>query len=157
MEVGHIMNREVDVCHPHDTLNRAAQIMWDRACGAVPVINENSHPVGFLTDRDICMAAYTQGKTLSELSVEGAMSRRLVGCKTDDTLEFAGKLMRENRVRRLVVTNPDGTLAGILALDDIACEASRTVRGGINRELRDLVLEVHLAIHRGHLRLNPPI
>ena len=60
MNVEQIMNREVRSCGPHDPLNKAAQIMWDTPCGAVPVVDEQGRPVGFLTDRDVCMAAYTQ-------------------------------------------------------------------------------------------------
>ena len=70
MKVEQIMNREVKTCRPQDSLNRAAQIMWDEPCGAVPVVDDQHRPVGFLTDRDICMAAYTQGKPLEQLRVE---------------------------------------------------------------------------------------
>jgi CBS domain-containing protein len=156
MKVDQIMNRQVEVCRPHDSLNRAAQIMWEKACGAIPVVDEGSKPIGFLTDRDVCMAAYTQGKSLNELRVEGAMARKVVCCKADDDLSSAARLMQQNRVRRLLVVGGDGRLEGLLSLDDLACEAARTMRGGVNTELRNLVLEVHLAINRGRLRLRRP-
>lgn len=63
--------------------------------------------------------------------------------------------MRQNCTRRLPVTDRDGALVGLLSLDDLACQASRTLRGGINNELRNLVLEVHLSINRGRVRLRP--
>jgi CBS domain-containing protein len=156
MNVEQIMNREVKTCHPQDSLNRAAQIMWENACGAVPVVDENSRPVGFLTDRDICMAAYTQGKPLEALLVEAAMARKVVCCRVEDDLGPAAQVMRQNQVRRLLVTGSDGKLAGLLTLDDLACEAARTLRGAANAELRNLVLEVHLSINRGRVRLQPP-
>lgn len=156
MKVDQIMNRQVEVCYPHDSLNRAAQIMWEKACGAIPVVDEGSKPIGFLTDRDVCMAAYTQGKPLNALRVEGAMARKVVCCKADDDLSSAAQVMQLNRVRRLLVVGQDGRLEGLLSLDDLACEAARTMRGGVNTELRNLVLEVHLAINRGRLRLHRP-
>ncbi len=155
MKVEQIMNRRVKVCHPSDPLNKAAQVMWDEPCGAVPVVDEKARPIGFLTDRDICMAAYTQGKALEALRVETAMARKVVSCRADDDLGSAAGLMRQHRTRRLPVVNPDGTLAGLLSLDDLACEAARTLRGGMNEELRSLVLEVHLAIHHGRVRVHP--
>jgi predicted transcriptional regulator len=118
-------------------------------------VDEQFRPIGFLTDRDICMAAYTQGKPLAELQVEGAMARKVVSCASDDDLRSAAQLMRDNGKRRLPVVNQDGTLVGLLSLDDLACEAARTLRGGMNADLRDMVLDVHLSIHRGHLRLHP--
>jgi hypothetical protein len=63
------------------------------------------------------------------------------------TLTIKGERKPEARTRRLPVINPDGTLVGLLSLDDLACEAARTLRGEVNDELRNLVLEVHLAIH----------
>jgi CBS domain-containing protein len=62
MNVEQVMNRSVKSCRPGDSLNQAAQLMWENRCGAVPVVDAEFKPVGFLTDRDICMAAYTRGK-----------------------------------------------------------------------------------------------
>jgi CBS domain-containing protein len=155
MKVEQIMNRNVKVCHLEDSLSNAARMMWEEPCGAVPVVDEQSRPIGFLTDRDICMAAYTQGKPLEVLRVETAMARKDVSCNAEDDLRAAAGLMRQNRTRRLPVINRDGTSVGLLSLDDLACEAARTLRGGVNDELRNLVLEVHLAIHHGRVRLHP--
>lgn len=155
MKVEQIMNRDAKICRPRDSLNKAAQIMWDAPCGAVPVVDDHHRPVGFLTDRDICMAAYTQGKDLEQLQVETAMARKVVSCAAEDDLRSAAELMRQHRTRRLPVINRDGTLVGLLSLDDLACEAARSLRGGANDELRNLVLEVHLSIHHGRVRLHP--
>jgi CBS domain-containing protein len=155
MKVEQIMNREVKTCHPQDSLNKAAQIMWNEPCGAVPVVDDLHKPVGFLTDRDVCMAAYTQGKRLEELQVETAMARKVVACTGEDDLVAAAGLMRQHRTRRLPVIDRNGGLVGLLSLDDLACEAARPLRGGVNDELRNLVLEVHLSIHHGRRRLHP--
>jgi len=95
MQVDQIMNRDAKVCHPQDSLNRTAQIMWENSCGAVPVVDEQSRPIGFLTDRDICMAAYTQGRLLGELRVEGAMAKKVISCKAEDDLRSAANVMRQ--------------------------------------------------------------
>lgn len=156
MKVEQIMTRDVKSCGLQDSLNTAAQLMWEERCGALPVVDGQRRPIGFLTDRDICMAAYTQGKPLAQIRVETAMSRKVVTCSAEDELDSAAQLMRQSRTRRLPVVNPDGTLAGLLSLDDLACEAARSLRGGKNKELRELVLEVHLSINRGRVRLRPP-
>lgn len=131
--------------------------MWEEPCGAVPVVDDQRRPIGFLTDRDVCMAAYTQGRPLKEIRAEKAMSHKVVSCTTEDELGSAAQLMRQHRTRRLPVVNRDGALVGLLSLDDLACEAARSLRGGVNDELRSLVLEVHLSINRGRVRLNPPV
>jgi CBS domain-containing protein len=75
--------------------------MWEDACGSVPVVDEQFKPVGFLTDRDICMAAHTQGAPLHALRVQTAMARRIVSCSPEDDITDAARVMRENGVRRL--------------------------------------------------------
>ncbi len=155
MKIEQIMNRHVRSCHPRDSLNEAARMMWEEPCGAVPVVDELSRPVGFLTDRDICMAAYTQDTPLGALQVEGAMARNVVSCAADDDLRSAAQVMRKHRVRRPPVVDRQGCLIGLLSLDDLAREAAWNLRGGVNEDLRNLVLEVHLAIHHGRVRVRP--
>jgi CBS domain-containing protein len=152
MQVQRIMNREVKTCRPHEPLNTAAQIMCDTPCGAVPVVDEQGRPVGFFTHRDVCMAAYTQNKPLTELPVEGAMARKPVCCRAEDDLDSAA---RQHHSRRVPVVDRNGILVGLLTLDDLACEAARLLRGGRNNTLGSLVLEVLLSINRERVRLHP--
>lgn len=155
MKVEQMMNRKVNACHPEDSLNKAAQLMWDSSCGAVVIIDAGSKPIGFLTDRDICMAAYTRGQRLADLKVEGAMAGRIVCCRIDDELTDAMDTMRAKQMRRLPVLGRDGTLAGILCLDDIAYEAGRPLRGATNYQLRERVADVFIAISHGRVAARP--
>ncbi len=157
MKVENMMNRDVKSCHPYDRLNRGAQVMWENTCGAVPIVDEQSRPIGFLTDRDICMAAYTQGKPLQEMTVDSAMAHRIFACRADDDLSAAMRMMAETGMRRLPVTGPEGKLVGILSLDDLACEAGRSLRGGVNAELRSQVAEITIAVCRGRVKARAPI
>jgi CBS domain-containing protein len=126
VKVEEIMAREARGCAPNDMLNRAAQIMWENNFGCVPVIAGESKVVGMLTDRDICMAAYTQGATLNSIQVSSAMSREVFSCRPSDDLVAAQQVMRDHQVRRLPVTDADGKLVGIVSLSDIARAMART-------------------------------
>ncbi len=128
MNVGELMTRGVRSCHADDTLNSAAQIMWENDCGCVPVVDEEHRVVGILTDRDVCMAAYTQGGPLGALHVGSAMSKEVFSCTTADTLAAAEEAMRTHRVRRLPVVDGRGHLVGIISLNDIARAAARRRR-----------------------------
>lgn len=156
MKVEQMMNRAPVACHSQDSLNEAAQKMWDGRCGAVVVVDAYNRPSGFLTDRDICMAAYTRGRSLNELNVESAMAGRVFCCHSDDELADAMKLMCERHVRRLPVLSRDGTLAGLLSLDDIAFEAGQPVRGGVNYQLREQVADVFIGICHGRVAARAP-
>ncbi len=70
MKIEKAMTKEVLSCSPSDSLNRAAQLMWEGDCGALVVVDkEHDRVVGMVTDRDICMGTYIQGIPLSEGSV----------------------------------------------------------------------------------------
>ena len=114
------MRTRVYVCTPEDTLARAAQLMWEKDLGCLPVCGPGRKALAMLTDRDISMAAFMQWKHLAEVSVETAMSRHLCACSPDDELGQAEELMRANQVRRLPVVDADGVLVGLLSLGDVA-------------------------------------
>jgi CBS domain-containing protein len=125
MNAGQLMTQNVRACHPEETLNTAAQIMWDSDCGCVPVIDAEQRVVGMLTDRDMAMAAYTQGAPLRAVRVSSAMAKKVYTCKAEDSLASAEELMRAKQIRRLPVVDVDGHLDGIISLNDIAREAER--------------------------------
>jgi CBS domain-containing protein len=125
------MSQDVATCREDDSLDRAAQLMWDRDVGSVPVVDGEGRPLGMITDRDICMAAYTQGEALSALRVGGAMARGVTVCQAEDAIDRAEQQMREDQIRRLPVVD-GGKLVGIVSLNDIALAASDKRRNGVS-------------------------
>ncbi len=125
MKISDLMTKEVKACRQSDSLNRAAQLMWENDCGALPVIDSNSNVIGMLTDRDICMAAYTQGVALTGASVGSAMSRNVCVCNLSDNIPSAAERMRDRQIRRLPVVDDEQRLVGILSMSDIARETDR--------------------------------
>ncbi len=123
-QVQQVMTMSVYSCHVNDHLGTAAKLMWEHDCGVVPVVNEDGQALGMLTDRDICMAAFTQGRALTELGVQQAMSQRLVVCHPEDSIDRAEELMSMHQLRRLPVVNPEGQLVGMLSINDLARAAA---------------------------------
>jgi CBS domain-containing protein len=130
MKVAEMMTRDVRTCFATDSLNRAAQIMWEGDCGCVPVVDEQRSVIGIITDRDVCMAAYTQGRPLFEMNVGSVASKNVVAVKEDDSLHHAEMVMHDTQVRRLPVVDADNHLVGILSISDLARRA-RELGGGI--------------------------
>ncbi|HVY44606.1 MAG TPA: CBS domain-containing protein [Minicystis sp.] len=120
MNIGELMQHHVHSCHADDTLHDAARLMWDHAVGALPVLNRDGYVVGFLTDRDVAMGAYTTGRALATIRVADSMSKSAVTCHAHQDVGEAELLMREHRVRRLPVVDDAGRLVGLVSLDDIA-------------------------------------
>jgi len=137
MKVKDLMASEVKCCGPLDTLNTAAQLMWDNDIGCVPVVDKDGHVIGMLTDRDICMAAYLQGVALRDSLATSAMSRQVFSCAPEDNVAVAEELMRGKQVRRLPVIDAQGHMAGIISLNDIAREVAREAGLTKAREVSD--------------------
>ena len=127
MNVEQIMTKDVATCGPDDTLNDAARLMWERDCGFVPVAepSPNRRLVGIVTDRDLCMAAYTRGRSLGEIRIGDVMSTGVRSCKPSDDLAAAETTMRDSQVHRLPVVDDADQLLGVISLADIAREAAR--------------------------------
>jgi CBS domain-containing protein len=127
VRVEDIMTREVHCCTRREALGVPARIMWEHDCGCVPVLEDDGsgRVVGMITDRDLCMAAYTKGRLLDQIGVEEVMSRRIVTCAPGDDVKEAEAAMRRAQVRRLPVVDADGRLLGLVALADLAGAAAR--------------------------------
>lgn len=114
-----LMSRQVHACRSEHALDEAARLMWEHDCGWVPVTDDAGQPLGVVTDRDVCMAAYTQGRDLKSILVGDVMTRGLVTCDPTTTPAEAEALMAEHQVRRLPVV-ADGRLVGVVSLNDLA-------------------------------------
>jgi CBS-domain-containing membrane protein len=123
MNVREIMTIGVRTCSPDDTLESVAKLMWDTDCGCVPVVNIYGEAVGMVTDRDICMAAYTQGLPLSKIFVATTVSRSVTTVRDSESLGAAEALMQKHRVRRLPVVDVAAKLIGVVSMSDLARHA----------------------------------
>jgi CBS domain-containing protein len=128
-----VMRVRVHTCAPDDTLARAAQLMWEKDVGCLPVVVEDGKVVAMITDRDICMASFTQWAHLSDALVSSAMSQSLCSCSPDDPISTAEERMRQCQVRRVAVIDAEGRLVGLISIGDIARYVrSHTSRGSMS-------------------------
>jgi CBS domain-containing protein len=123
MQVQELMSQPVITCGPGDTLNRVAQLMWEHDCGAIPVTDEDGKVVGIITDRDVCMAAYTQGLPLQAIRVTTVIAREVFSCHPQDSVDDAERLMADKQIRRVPVLDGADRPVGLLSLNDIARES----------------------------------
>jgi CBS domain-containing protein len=107
----------------NDALHDAAQKMWDHDCGVLPVVNDEGKVTGMITDRDICMAALTQGRPLHELLVNLAMAKHVIAVRPEQTLVEVEQLMTRHQIRRLPVVDAENRPLGVISLNDLAIEA----------------------------------
>ena len=150
MRIQELMSSPVATCHPGDPAHTAAQLMWDNDCGVIPVVDDAGKLVGVITDRDICMAAYTQGNPLRAIRVDNAMAKQVFSLHPEDDVSEAEKLMSDKQVRRIPVVDAEGKPVGVLSLNDLAREAVGP--GGRIREGMTKVMQTMASICRPRSR-----
>ncbi len=160
MLVGELMTREVRTCRPEDSLKTAARLLWEEEIGFLPVVDAGGHLAGVITDRDICMAAYTSGRPLADLPVGRCMTRVVFAIRPERTVADAELLMCSKHVHRLPVVDEAGRVVGVLSLDDLARETAleQTQPGRLQRIPPAEVAMTLAAVaeHRVQTRLQVP-
>lgn len=125
MNVQDVMTRSPRTCRGNDSLVTAAKVLWDLDCGVVPVVDDAGRPIGVVTDRDCCMAAYTRGLRLDEIPVAAAMAKVVFTVRADAPVTAAIETMRGKQVRRLPVVDAQGKLCGIVSSADLVARAGK--------------------------------
>lgn len=135
MTIKDLMTQPAVTCPRNSTLEHAAWLMWEFDCGMIPVVDDLGRAVGVVTDRDVCMAAYTQGRALRDIPVTVAMAHHVIAVHADESIDAAEHLLADNQIRRLPVIDGNGKVVGVVSLNDLARLAGETRRIGLDREL----------------------
>jgi CBS domain-containing protein len=112
---------------PDLTLKECAEKMKRRNVGVLPVV-EGKKPIGVITDRDITLRAVAEGADVNKMKAREVMTREPYFVYEDQTINEACELMEKNKIRRLIVLNREGALAGVLTLNDVTVKAKETKR-----------------------------
>lgn len=120
MKVSDVMTAQVATATPESTIRAVARTMSEIDTGAVPIMAEGK-VVGLVTDRDIVIRVVAEGGDFDQ-PVSGVMTEDILSCAEDDSVADAAAQMGSHQVRRLIVLDDAGRLAGILSLGDIAVD-----------------------------------
>jgi len=123
MKVQDIMMRTPACCTPETNLGAAVEILWNRNCGMLPVVDARQRVIGVITDRDLCVALGTRNRLPGEITVGEVLSGEAFNCRTDDDIHAALQTMAAKKVRRLPVVDENGVLQGILSMDNVVLHA----------------------------------
>jgi CBS domain-containing protein len=123
MKVRDLMTSDVKTCRPETNLAEAVRDMWEGDFGAMPVVNDEGRVTGVITDRDICIAVATRGRSADRIAVREVVQGHAYTCLAEDDAAVALQTMKAHKVRRLPVVDADGHVRGILSLNDVVTHA----------------------------------
>ena len=110
--------KSVVTVSPKTTVDEVARLMKERNVGSV-IVTYNRMPVGIITDRDLILRVMAEGKEPDQVKAEDVMTKDLAIVKGDTGIFEAIEFITQKGVRRIPIVKPDGTLIGIITLDDV--------------------------------------
>jgi PAS domain S-box-containing protein len=118
--VAESMVNEVVHAIPTTTILQIAQMMTEQNVSSIVIVAEQQplQPVGIITEQDI-VQFQTLELDLEQLFVGSVMSSPVFCLQPSDSLWSAQKIMESKQIRRLVITNDRGELAGILTQSNL--------------------------------------
>jgi len=136
LTVGDVMQREVLSVRLGSPLSEAATLMTRERVSGLPVLDMEDKLIGILTEADFLSALDINGgsaiQSMFETIIRKRRSRKKMGTIVEDimtkdpvcigakdTLQQALELMNKNRIKRLVITDDDDHVEGIISRADL--------------------------------------
>ncbi|HEX2202485.1 MAG TPA: CBS domain-containing protein, partial [Longimicrobium sp.] len=116
-----IMTEDPTTVTPDTTLEVAAQLMRELDVGVIPVVDDDAEGrlVGVITDRDMVVRALAGGQD-GRATVGDHMTADVASVAPEDSVHDVLDVMKQERVRRVPVTDGEGRLVGIISQADLA-------------------------------------
>jgi len=144
MTIGDICIRDTVYITRENSIAEAARVMRDHHVGDLIVVDEQTglrKPIGILTDRDLVVEVLAKEINLNAVTVGDVMSSDLITARDTDGLYETIQRMRARGIRRVPVVDDNGSLAGIVAADDLldllADELTALARIGSREQARE--------------------
>lgn len=136
MKVSEAMHAKAEWVEADTMVSEIAARMAKDDIGAIP-IGKNDKLVGMITDRDLALRVVAKGLDSKTTRAEDVMSKGVIYCNTEETVEDAIHLMDQKKIRRLPVLNEKKRMVGMLSLGDVAHSAGLQLAGELTRAVAD--------------------
>lgn len=117
-----LKNARVPTIRMSETVEMAATLLNRERIGAVVVKDacgsEGDTVVGIFSERDVVRAVAERGALALRVPVGELMSRNMISCAMDDTVDHVRALMDSHHVRHLPVLE-EHQLVGVLSIRDV--------------------------------------
>lgn len=110
--------RAVATARPETTLKEIAIQLAQKGIGAIVVVDNRDEVVGIISERDLVRAVATGENEVLDSPVSEGMTRDVVTCGEDRTIDELMEIMTKGRFRHVPVVE-GGKLTGIVSIGDV--------------------------------------
>jgi signal-transduction protein with cAMP-binding, CBS, and nucleotidyltransferase domain len=121
-----------------------AVLMKRHGVDSIVVIDKKRQPIGIITERDMLKHVCLKNMAPSRNKVEEIMSSPLITIMSYDSIDTASRIMIKNKIKRLIVLEPDNRITGLLSVVDITKHLAKILLDDYNR-YRSLRFAVNLS------------
>jgi signal-transduction protein with cAMP-binding, CBS, and nucleotidyltransferase domain len=121
-----------------------ADLMNRNGVSSIIVIDKKRQPMGMITERDMVKRVCLKSVVSSRIKVEEIMSSPLITIMSYDSIDTASRVMTKNKIKRLIVLEPDNRITGMLSVFDITKHLAKILLDDYNR-YRSLRFAVNLS------------
>src|SRR3990172_4938889 len=139
IRVAELMTRSPLTIRWDKTIGVAWKLMKDRKIRHLPVLDQDGHLTGILTDRDLRQVIFEPsiqeqlgnlGRAFNILTVKEVMTWGVITVRPESDIRLAARLMHEQKIGGLVVVE-DGKVVGILTEVDLLQAFAEMLEEGI--------------------------
>lgn len=119
-----IMNKNVVVCTGEMPLSQVYQLMQDKACEFVSVVEDYAHknPIGVVTEHDICLNIIGRERNPRGLTAASVMNSQVTRIAEMASLNHCVNLIDGDKTKKLLVVDENGSFCGSICLGDLEAE-----------------------------------
>lgn len=103
---------------PTTSIAQVSQQLSSRRIGSLLVLDAGGSVAGIVSERDLVRALASHGVRALELEVRQVMTRDVVTCDPDDSIDRVMEVMTRGRFRHLPVVR-HGELLGLVSIGDV--------------------------------------
>jgi CBS domain-containing protein len=118
-------------------LAAAAKLLTKHRIGALVVLGAGGRLAGILSERDIVRAIAESGITVLQLPVAQMMTRNVITCDVNDSINSVIERMTKGKFRHMPVLDND-RLAGMVSIGDVLKWSVESIRDHIHQLERSI-------------------
>jgi CBS domain-containing protein len=134
--VSDVMTSHVHVASPQAPFKYLVRLIEENRISAIPIVNQQGIPIGIVSESDLLLKErrheletshdllHVQKRRHERAKADGTVASEVmtspaITVASDTSLSQAARLMQEQNVRRLVVVDERGRIAGIVSRSDL--------------------------------------